>query len=206
MDRSPAPNAPPLRPSQVFVQHGTDIHSYIQHTASGQIFPAVVSGFLRVSTLVYDRTGNDVSAGYDYGDMHLPIVGTVYVFPAPTDIVSGASADTGAASRAEFLHQKQAIALSHPDARLLHEEPATLPQPGLTLQGWHASYNFTEAFNGSLVPRLPVVQPVQSDLFVFCCVRQHWALEYRFTYPVHENGQTYLDRFMQSLPINIISP
>ena len=189
-----------------FIQHGNSLQGDTQHIASGQIFPNLVAGFLRVSTRAYDATGRDVSVGYKYAAMRTPIVATVYVFPAPPAILDGTSNDIAAATRAEFVRQEQGVAALHPGSVLLREDPVSVQANGQSINGLHAAYNFIDRFDGSFAGGAPAPRLLKSDLFVYCCVGSAWALQYRFTYPREIDAKPAISRFMHALSIDLTVP
>jgi hypothetical protein len=192
--------------SSFFIQHGKTLQGDTQHAASGQIFPNLVAGFLRVSARAYDGAGRDVSVGYNYTVMQRPVVATVYVFPAPIAVLNGASTDIAAATHAIFDRQEQGVTAAHPGNVLLHEDAVTMSANGQSINGLHATYDFTDKFNGSLGSGATVLRPLKSDLFVYCCVGNAWALQYRFTYPRDVEAGPTIDRFMHALRINLLVP
>jgi hypothetical protein len=208
-ETAPVPNREtPTDASQAtsFIQRGNTLQGDTQHIASGQIFPNLVAGFLRVSTRAYDPTGRDVSVGYKYTVMHTPIVATIYVFPAPPAILDGTSNDIAAATRAEFARQEQGVAALHPGSVLLREDPVSMHANEQSINGLHATYNFIDSFDGSFAGNAPVPRLLKSDLFVYCCVGSAWALQYRFTYPREVDAKPAINRFMHALQIDLTVP
>jgi len=190
---------PPARVAQPaatpFAEHG----SVLQHVASGMQFMDFISGFHRADTHTYSAAGDDVSVGYNFQAAGTDIVGTVYVYPSPSLVSFGSPANVVAEARAtllrgEFERRKHEIETIEPEAALLSEEPFVLQPDGKAISGLHARYTFKQVFAG-------VDQKLQSDLYVFCNVNGHWALEYRFSYPVGTDAAPAIASFMQALAL-----
>jgi hypothetical protein len=151
------------------------------HAPSGMTFPMQVGDFQRVSLLRYDTEGLDMSAGYNLAAPTTSIVGTVYIYPAPPLTSIGSPASVVSSARVtlcknEFDGRKQEIARYHPRAALLDEKDVSLPLNGAPFPGKMAAFEFDETYQGTR-------QTLRSELYVFCCVGNKWAFEYRFTAP-----------------------
>jgi hypothetical protein len=175
--------------------------SYI-HSASGMTFPSAVGGFRQVEVRQYDATGKDVGVGYNLVSPEVQVVATVYVYPAPSLISIFSPPEVVADARAhlcqgEFTRRKQEILDAHPRARLIQEGEAR--PPGGRAPGHVASYEFESVFGHRL-------QPVGSQLYVFCYVGGKWAVEYRFTWPRDEAVDSAIAGFMAGLSWTIREP
>ena len=160
-------------------------------------FPASVGEFRRVTLVRYDADELDVSAGYNWGSQATEIVATVYIYPAPSLISIGSPPDVVASARTtlcngEFERRKKEIVASHPGAMLISEGDVPTPQPGPTIPGKIASYEYEDAFQG-------VRQRLHSELYVYCYVGGKWAFEYRFTSPKDFPARDAISNFMAGL-------
>jgi len=167
------------------------------HPASGMKFPVRVGGFQRVTLFRYDLQERDVSAGYNLITSTCAIAATIYVYPTPSPVSTGAPPETIANTRArlleaEFTTRKQEILDSHPGARLIQEENIGLPQRGKTYSGMMATFEFEGIFGGQ-------DNALLSNLYLFCNVDGEWIIKYRFTYPKNVNASKEIEGFMKSL-------
>lgn len=184
-------STPLARPERI------EIAGAFRHSASGMIFPATVGEFHRAEIVRYDQDGMDIGVGYNLGTPTMAIVATIYIYPAPplTSIGSPQNVIDDARSNLcnrEFQSRKKEIADFHRGAQPIEETTVARPDMGPWIPGKLARYEFDE-------PIREVVQPVHSDLYVFCYAGGKWSLEYRFTYPRRFDGTATIRAFMADL-------
>jgi hypothetical protein len=128
------------------------------HRHSGFAFPARVGSFARVTGHQYDADGRDISVGYN-GD--IPVVVTVYVYPA------------GAQSLETALVQQSAAVLdAYPGAAVELQRTVTVSPRAVEARA--VTFRFSSEFFGK-------VQPLHSELVL----ARHGTsyVKYRITYP-----------------------
>jgi hypothetical protein len=136
----------------------------IRHVMSGFVFPMQVGVFQRGQTHEYNQAGSDVSVGYN--TVPVPIVATVYVYPAPNQDSADVLTSEYAAKRAEVLHM-------HQTAAILSESPAAIFQAAKKYVGKQGYFSYRDVFAGT-------PQNLKSQLLVFR--DGPFFIEYRFTY------------------------
>jgi hypothetical protein len=180
---------------QAFVQDG----DALRHSSSATVFPKSIGPFQRAARRVYNAEGTDVSVGYNLRRQGSPVIATVYIYPAPPLTSVGSPDYVVAGARAhllkdEFERREQEIRLSHSDASLLNEAPASLKQGGTAYPGWVADFSYMQQFEAGKVP-------VLSKLVVIQCPDTHWVAEYRFTYAAGVSEDQEIISFMQTLKL-----
>ncbi|HMK68284.1 MAG TPA: hypothetical protein VK433_07035 [Stellaceae bacterium] len=185
-----------LAPATVRAQGGSgpiDASGDYVNKASGMTFPLAVGRFTRASLFHFDREERDVSASYNLVTGSSGIVTSVYVYPMPqppADDTSGAA--HAAACKAEVDRRKQEVFSYRAGAALMSEKDIALAQGGKTYPGRLAVFEFEASFRGQ-------VQPLHSELYVFCDVAGSWAFEYRFTTPKGFDYAGSIAGFMRDL-------
>ena len=156
------------------------LHSYSKFS-----FPNRIETFQFVESHEFDRYGKDISVGYN---SPLPVAATVYVYPAaknfsllpslPLPNVSDALIDH------ELEERKLEIARSHPDARLISEEPFELVQENNHFRGKKAVYSLTYRFGFSNPDCLSELYIFLIEPGVMFLANDRQYVEYRITYPI----------------------
>jgi hypothetical protein len=176
----------------------------VEHSASGMQFPLTCGGFTRAGIRQYDAGGLDVSAAYNLMSPRTPITVTAYVFPSPAlrSIGSPKSVVDEARetlARGEFQRCKNEIMQAHSGAQLASESDIPALATGLDQPGYFAKFAYTEIFAGR-------AGPVESLLYVYCCVGSVWTIEYRITYPAEVDPGAAVNRFLQEFRSTIREP
>jgi hypothetical protein len=142
-----------IEPFQAGTAPGEMIH---RHT--GFVFPARIGSFARVTGHQYDAEGRDVSVGYN-GD--IPVVVTVYVYPAGPQSLEAA-----------LVQQSAAVLDAYPGAAV--DLQRTLQVTPRAIEARAVTFRFSAEFFGK-------VQPLHSVLVL----ARHGAsyVKYRVTYP-----------------------
>jgi hypothetical protein len=193
---APQPQNPPPPPAM-------NAAGFIMHDPSGMRFPDRVDDFRRGRMIRYDKEGRDVSAGYDSVNPAMPIVATVYVYPAPPLTSIGSSAEVIASARErlcqdEFRRRKAELVAYHADARLIAEQDISLLRGYRQFPGKQARYEFSGSIRG-------VQSQISSELYVFCYVGEKWAVEYRFSWPRDVAAAPSVAAFIADLPWTILA-
>jgi hypothetical protein len=166
------------------------------HAASGMSFPTAVGDFRRVTLLRYDSAARNVSAYYFMPAPSGGIAATVYVDPAPPMVPAASPADVPTARaiscESEVDRRKREIYNLHPSAQLLQERNVSLVQAGASHRGKVAEFEYDGDFGGQR-------QAVHAEVYLFCYVGSHWALEYRFTTPKTFDAGSRIAGFMKGL-------
>jgi hypothetical protein len=171
-----------------------DAKSYV-HPGTKMAFPEKVAGFTRVEVTKFAADESDVGVGYNADDPTLPIVVTVFVFPAPAVTKLAAETAEQAAAR-QFQRALEAvkteIAGSHEDAKVLSEGEFVLRQGEQSHKGVKVTYDMNYRSGNQAVP-------TRSDMFLF--LRGAWQIEYRVSYPKAAAGaaQAVIEKLMGAL-------
>lgn len=147
------------------------------HPGAKITFSESIGDFERVEVTQYDKSGKDVSVGYNLDSPDL-IAATVYVYPGRDVLNLGSDSDTVAAAK-DFLDQKQFEA---------SKEQILATTPGLTLVSEAESFVITNPSEqagrraifesqGQIDGALTVLY-TEVHLFGF----GDWFIKYRFTY------------------------
>lgn len=131
---------------------------------SGFRFPPQVASFTRVS--ITNQTADESDVGVRYNDATNRIVMVVYVYPVPP----GLDGDF----KRNFEACKSEMAIKRGNCQMLSEEEVYVTSGGTPHPGVHATYAFSDTFDGSY-------QPLRSELYLFMV--SHWLIKYRVTYP-----------------------
>src|SRR5580698_6747624 len=163
----------------------------------GLDLPARVGRFRRVDVLRREG-GADVTAGYSLSDSENVIIATIRVHPAPpsSDLVpllsnrhladAAASADALRTSIAQVRHY-------YPQAELLDPRNAFLVKRGELQAGRAVTLRYQDILAGQR-------QPIDLDIYMFCCLDDHWAYEYRVRHAAGHDVAPVVIPFMQALP------
>ena len=175
--------------------------SYV-HPVSGMTFPVAVGEFRRVNLIRYDAAGADVSVGYNLGGPTGGVVATVYVYPASSLGAIDAKQDAAPARVAlcgnEFQGRKAEIFRYHRGVRVVDEKDVPITFAGTSMTGRMAAFAYDDVFGGRL-------QPLQSELYIFCYVGDAWTIAYRFTAPREFDATRAIAAFMLNLSWTISS-
>jgi hypothetical protein len=128
---------------------------------SGFAFPPKVGDFTRIGPIQYDSAGQDVSVKYEAGKL---VILDVYDYPARDLTLAG-----------ETRTRENEIKASHPDARLISEQPITIRPRGESQRGVKAVFTFAQNF------RSDISGPYKSQFLLFKLKNRFIA--YRATYP-----------------------
>jgi hypothetical protein len=156
------------------------VHSYSKFS-----FPKQIEKFQFVESHEYDRYGKDISVGYN---SPTPIAATVYVYPAAKNFSLLPAAPLQDVSETlidhEFDLRKLEISKTHPDARLISEEPCEIIQGNNHFKGKKATYSMAYRFgfsNRNCLSELYIFVIEPGTMFL---VNDRQYVEYRITYPV----------------------
>lgn len=146
------------------------------HPGAGITFPESVEGFERVEVAHYDKSGKDVSIGYNLDSADL-ISATVYVYPGRDVLNLGSDSDTVAAAKdtldqGQFEASKEAILASEPVTLVAEDESFVINNPSEQV-GRRAIFEGQGVIDGT-----PTVLRTEVDSFGF----GDWFIKYRFTY------------------------
>lgn len=141
------------------------------HTFSGINFPKQVGKFQRIAVKQYDKSGYDVSAGYNYGAV---IAITVYVYPAPVEVsvlpIPKIEAGPDWLINSHFNRVKKEIEAAHPKTEIMVEGEAQIEQNGGAKSGKYVIFRY-ESNNLTAF----------SETYLF--THKKWFIKYRITYP-----------------------
>jgi len=172
------------------------------HPASGMTFPVAVGEFRRVNLIRYDAAGSDVIAGYNSVEPTSGVAATVYVYPASSLGRIDAKQDLAPARAAlcgnEFQGRKAEIFRYHRGVHVVDEKDVPITFAGTSMTGRMAAFAYEDVFGGRL-------QPLQSEIYIFCYVGEAWTLAYRFTAPRDFDASRAIAAFMLNLPWTISS-
>ena len=144
--------------------HGQfDIGAYT-HAASRTTFPNAIGEFVRVSHFEYDKSGNDISVGYNINDFKKLVYATVYVYPQ-------------SACDAEVLKRKAEVVAVHPEATLREEHAISVVHNGKQIAGHVVTWNMRDRI-GEVWFKVDLT----TQLDIFCDVDTAWTVAYRFTW------------------------
>ena len=95
--------------------------------------------------------------------------------------------------RSEFQRAKNEVVQRRPGVKVLNEESVAAPRQALSIfpSGFLARFNYSESFAGR-------VRPVESLLYIYCCVGDVWTVKYRITYPAGLDARAAVDHFIQN--------
>ena len=148
------------------------------HPGTKITFPESIRDFHRVEVTQYDKSGKDVSVGYNLDSPDL-ITATVYVYPGRDVLNLGSDSDTVSAAKnlldqKQFEGAKKAILATTPGLTLVSETDSfVIANPG-EQAGSRAIFEGQGLIDGALT-----VLDTEVDLFGF----GDWFIKYRFTYP-----------------------
>lgn len=165
------------------------------HSGTQFTFPGSIGGFKRSEVNQYDKSGKDVSVGYNL-DSPDPISATVYVYPGRDVLNLGSDSGVVAAAK-DFLDQKEfegtkdAILATTPGLTLVSEDKSfAISSPSKQL-GRRAIFQGRGLIHGA-----PTLLRTEVDLFGF----GDWFISYRFTYPGESStAPALILNFMNSL-------
>ena len=148
------------------------------HPAAKITFPESIGDFERVEVTQYDKSGKDVSVGYNLDSPDL-ITATVYVYPGRDVLNLGSDSDTVAAAKdlldqKQFEGSKEAILATTPGLTLVSEAESIVIANPSEQAGRRAIFEGQGLIDGALT-----VLHTEVDLFGF----GDWFIKYRFTYP-----------------------
>jgi hypothetical protein len=165
-------------------------------TSQGIDLPPVVDHFQRMNVL-RRNDGDDVTAGYEFGNDADMVIATVRVRTAPSDenliplLNDNRSADSSAS--AEPL-QKAVMQVRHfyPGADLRDVRPVYLVKHGVLQGGRAATLRYEDVLAGQR-------QKIDLDIYMFCCVDGQKAYEFRIRHAADNDVQRLAVSFMQAL-------
>ena len=162
------------------------VHSYSKFS-----FPKLIENFQFVESHEYDRYGKDISVGCN---SPTPIAATVYVYPAaknfsllPAPVLHDVSESL---IDHEFGLRKLEISKTHPDARLISEEPFETVQGNNHFKGKKATYSMAYRFGFSSRDCLSELYIFLIEPGVMFLVNDRQYVEYRITYPAALKDQS----------------
>ncbi len=157
------------------------------HEAAATTFPERIGAFRRTSVVRYGSNGQDLSAGYNLVRGGTQVAITIYIYPA---LLGGNRVD---ACRREFDMTRRAIASIQQGVR-----PGAAVTPRLVngadpALSHRATFTFTADFAGT-------VQPVTSQLDLYCFVRDAWTVKVRATAPAGHDVDAIVTEFIDAGP------
>ena len=165
------------------------------HSGTEFTFPESIGDFERVEVKQYDKSGKDVSVGYNLDSPDL-ITATVYVYPGRDVLNLGSDSDVVVATK-DFLDQqefegaKDAILARTPGLTLASEDESFVISSPSEQVGRRAILQGQGLIDGVLI-----VLRTEVDLFGF----GDWFIKYRFTYPAESStAPAFILDFMNSL-------
>ena len=158
-----AQGCPTVPVKRQFNPEGVYRHSFTQLA-----FPEQSGSFDRMYVTEFDPDSTDV-AGHYRGPTALPIVATVYHYPA----TAGAAAPTEEEFIAHFEQTKRDVTQTYPGVRITHSGGVVAKINSFELSGAHASFS---------IPDFPAYAgPADSHLYLFAL--DGWYLKFRFSHP-----------------------
>jgi hypothetical protein len=178
--------------------HPADSEATNQPAATSQAIdlPPLVDHFQRMNVL-RRNDGNDVTAGYEFGNDADMVIATVRVRTARSAenliplLNDNRSADSSAS--AEPL-QKAVTQVRHfyPNANLRDIRPVYLVKHGVLQGGRAATLRYEDVLAGQR-------QKIDLDIYMFCCVDGQKAYEFRIRHAANNDVQRLAVSFMQAL-------
>jgi hypothetical protein len=165
------------------------------HSGTEFTFPESIGDFERVEVTEYDKSGKDVSVGYNLDSADL-ITATVYVYPGRDVLNLGSESDVVARTKdlldqQEFEGAKDAILARTPGLTLASEDESFVISSPSEQVGRRAIFQGEGLIDGALT-----VLRTEVDLFGF----GDWFIKYRFTYPAESStAPALILDFMNSL-------
>jgi hypothetical protein len=148
-------------PPQIIPNPGSEV---IAHE-SGFSFPDRLGEFERVDVHNYDRSGRDMSVGYN--QRRLLIIATIYVYPK--------SETRPRSSLDQHFDDVRANVLSeHVSARVKESKPITISLSGVPRRGYKAVFSLVEHYAGTF-------ESLRGEVHLF--EFKDYFVKYRFTYP-----------------------
>jgi len=195
----PAARSKPLAQPEIVKLQGT-----YTHPASGMTFPARIGDFERSAVLRKDTQGDHVSARYDLISLAVSVSVAVDIYPAPHFDTAGLPPEMVAAAREnlsqrEFEFRRRETMSSHPGTVLIQEGEVSLPQKDNPYLGRMAVFEYEDMFARQL-------QPLRSQLYLFCFAGNDWIIKYQFTYPRNADAMYEIENFMMNLPWTLKQP
>jgi hypothetical protein len=167
------------------------------NSSGGIVIPERIADFQRTDLLRRDN-GRDVTAGYVLADNTQAVTATIRIHPVssgafPRPIIqSSQPADADASTHA--LEQSIAqVRHYYPHAALSDVRNAFLVQGGALQTGRAATLRYDDLLGGTR-------QPIDLDIYIFCCLDDRWAYEYRIRHAADHNITGQAVRFMQDFP------
>jgi hypothetical protein len=159
------------------------------HGPAHTVYPLQVGEFRRSDIYQYDRDGADVSASYNLMTPEGRLLITVYIYPA----APAAQAARPARCDEEFGVVERAISSQHGDV-VPTERGAALEAPGVEPNLGHRSvYRFSGPFDDH-------VQPIRSEVHLYCYVGGDWLVKYRVSAPAAMETRGAVERFIRTGP------
>lgn len=133
------------------------------HENSRMIFPEKAGNFYRIGPNIYDKSGDDISVGYNIRSASCNLTITIYVYPHFDSSID-----------AELNQIKDAIKYVYQENELILENDVTHSQDNLTSHGKQVLYSVTDNLNGNSIEKY-------SMAYLF--IHGNWFYKYRVTYP-----------------------
>jgi hypothetical protein len=177
-----------------------DVMGPYTQAASGMLFPERVLDFERTGVARYNSEGTEESVDYVLDEAGRQAAITVYVYPAPVEILGALAGNLSGDELADALYmvseqlfadEEQAIVDLHPGAQVRDEGDTALLKQGDNWPGNYAEFRYNEDVFGK-------VQRVDSKLYLFPLVGGRWMVKYRLTAPAG-SGAEEAERFVRAL-------
>ncbi len=163
--------------------------------STGLTFPEIIQNFRRVALTRFDEKAMNIGVGYNH--LEMPIVLTLYSYPAPEVLSIGSPPEVIAAAKKvlfdnAYEENKQSILVAHPNSQFISEESYTVSG----MDGMYALFTYSENFAGSF-------QKVSSRLYLF--QRGDALIKYRISTPESINATNEINQFITNFVLKPVS-
>lgn len=159
------------------------------HGPARAVLPVAVGEFRRSRIIQYDGEGKDVSASYDLRTPDGRLLITVYIYPA----IAAAGETRARTCDREFDEANAAISSQHGNVAA-DERGAAIAVEGVdSALGHRALYRFNSPFDDR-------VQPLRSEVHLYCYVGGDWLVKYRVSAPAAVETRGVVEGFIREGP------
>lgn len=146
----------------------TSSDNTIIHEKSKMVFPMQVGYFYRTSPHIYDKSGDNISVGYNIRTASCNLTITMYVYP-----------HFNSSLESELDEIKNAIEHVHKENEMVLENKINHIQENLSVNGKQVLYEVIDSYDGNSTERYTMA---------YLFIHGDWFYKYRITYP-----KAYLD-------------
>jgi hypothetical protein len=166
------------------------------HPATGQAFPPLVAGFVRIDLAHYRTDMPDLAASYAIPAEARTISVTIFLRPAPVLLSVGQLPDAVARARDDACRREadradQEFAYFHAANRLA-THPVALNKDSVVREGALSVFAYSAMYHG-------VQQTLRTEIAFFCRAGAGWTMTFAFTYPEDVLAADPIARFMGAL-------